>query len=223
MTVPPSPSPKSRGHYGRIARVYQGLEYIAFGRALEKTRSSFTEALHDARRIAVFGAGDGRCFRTLLSAAPRAQFLSVEFSPEMSQLARSVVAELAATDRVEFIEGDARGLDLPPGSIDGVVTQFFLDCFTSTDLDVLIPKIAMTLRPGSPWLFADFGIPERPRLARWRARAWIAVLCAFFRWQAGHALKSLPPMEPLLKKHGFRCEQERSFSWGLLRAAVYRK
>lgn len=203
--------------------MYQLLEYIAFGRDLEKTRATFVDRLSGCRNVVIYGAGDGRCFRTLLPAAPLTNFVSVEVDPEMSRLARTVVADLGGMSRVQFIDSDARMVPFTPAQFDGVVTQFFLDCFPAEDLERLIPAIGATLGPGAVWLFADFAIPERPAFARWRARAWIALLCAFFRWQAGHVLKTLPPMEPLLSSHGFRCECERARSWGLLRSAIYRK
>lgn len=222
----PLPSPLvSRGAdgYGRIARLYKVLEYVAFGRSLEAARATFLEHLAEAKSVGVFGAGDGRCFDPLLSAAPQAHFSSIDSDPVMTSLARARVHALSGAERVEFICTDVRRLPPSRGAYDAVVTQFFLDCFTTEELQGVIAVVGESLAPGGPWLFADFALPEKPGLARLRATLWIRVLCAFFRWQTGHPLRSLPPMEALLERNGFSCEVERVRNAGLIRSAVYRR
>jgi hypothetical protein len=76
------------------------------------------------------------------------------------------------------------------------------------------------LRAHARWLFADFALPASG-LAHWRARAWLMLLYAFFRWETRLAARSLPPSEALLGVQGFRCTAERTLRHGLLRAAVY--
>jgi len=218
-----SPAPPTSGNYARIARLYRSLEYIAFGRSLEAARSTFLDSLADCRSIAVFGAGDGRCFKPLLSAAPQARFISLDLDAVMTSLAQTHVSRLGAAERVQFVCADVRTLPSQPGTYDGVVTQFFLDCFADEDLQQIVPLIAGNLTPAGPWLFADFAIPTSPPLTRWRAKLWIWVLCSFFRWQTGHSLRSLPPMDAALRRNGFVCERERSRSAGLIRSALYRR
>lgn len=222
MRVTPPNAMTRSSHYGRIAGVYRWLEYIAFGKNLERARQSHGECLRGCRRVIVYGAGDGRCFASLLRQASETRFVSVDLDATMTETARRTVAALGAGERVEFICADARNVSMDLGSFDGVVTQFFLDCFSADELETLIPAISAQLGPGAPWLFADFAVPEKPRLARWRARAWIALLCTFFRWQAGHTLTGLPPMENLLEKHGLQGVHETNWSWGLIRAVVYK-
>lgn len=209
--------------YGRIARLYRLLEYVAFGRSLIAARAAFLEYLGDAQLVGVFGAGDGRCFDALLKAAPHARFVSIDSDPIMTSLARGRVECLAGTGRVDFICDDARKVRRAPGSYDAVVTQFFLDCFPADELDRVITTIGESLSPRGPWLFADFALPQQPGVARLRAMLWIRVLCTFFRWQTGHPLRSLPPMEALLERSGFHCEAERPRNAGLIRSAVYRR
>lgn len=209
--------------YGRLDRAYQSLEYMAFGRGLERARGHYLNRLSDCRRIAIFGAGDGRVLAPLLAAAPHAECLSIDADAQMTRLAEARAREANAETRVRFTTADARTVELDPASFDALVTQFFLDCFTAEDLDRLIPKIGAALTQNGLWLFADFAIPARPAYARLRAKLWVALLCAFFRWRAGHPLRSLPPMEPLLVKHGFQREETFDQSAGLIRSAVYRR
>lgn len=208
--------------YGRIAPLYRTLEYIAFGRALQQARSEFVDQLRLSKQVIVFGPGDGRCFENLLPAAPEAEFISIDSDPRMTSLARRQVDRLGATQRIHFICDDVRNVSLPE-TYDAVVTHFFLDCFDAPELDALIPRIGAGLVETGAWLFADFAIPFTPFLARWRAQIWVRGLCLFFRSQAGHTLSTLPPMEPLLLKHGFGCVAARDRQAGLIRSAVYRR
>ncbi|HEU5080290.1 MAG TPA: class I SAM-dependent methyltransferase [Opitutaceae bacterium] len=213
----------TQANYGRVASVYRWLEYLAFGRTLQHSRTAFFERLGDCRSIGIFGAGDGRCFEPLLRAAPRAEIESIDIDPQFIALARERVAALPTSERIRFIQADARTWSAPSAKYDAVLTQYFLDCFTPGDLNVVVAKLAQSLSPDGEWLFADFSIPEKPAWARWRGRLWIFLLCTFFRWRADHPLRTLPPMHAALSAAGFEVAAQKTWSHGLVRAAVYRR
>lgn len=211
-------------NYGRIARVYRWLEYSAFGGALQRSRETFVEQLHSARTMAVFGGGDGRCFEALLRACPLAQIDAYDIDPVMIAFARRR-ADAVAPGRVTFHLADARTVRLPVAHYDAVVTQYFLDCFPAGELNILIPKIEISLKPKAQWLFADFAIPpaEAAAILRWRAQLTIAVLCWFFRWQVSHPLNNLPPMEDALHAHGWVARAIRERSGRMVRTVLFQK
>ncbi len=211
-------------NYGRIARAYRWLEYAAFGSALQRSRETFVERLGSARNIAVFGGGDGRCFKVILRECPVASIDAYDIDPVMIAFARRRIPAKDAA-RVTFHQADARTLTLKAASYDAVITHYFLDCFSTEELDALIPKLGASLRPGGRWLFADFAIPPASAFPflRWRARATIAVLCWFFRWQVQHPLKQLPPIESKLHQYGWLPQVLREGSGRMVRTVLFAK
>jgi len=222
--VKPIPRLPNAPNYGRIARVYRWLEYAAFGGALQRSRETFVEHLHSARTIAVFGGGDGRCFEALLRACPLGQIDAYDIDPVMIAFARRR-ADAIAPGRVTFHLADARTVQLPVAHYDAVTTQYFLDCFPAAELDLVISKIEVSLKPQAQWLFADFAIPpaEAPTLLRWRAQLTIALLCWFFRWQVKHPLNHLPPMEDALRARGWVARAIRERSGRMVRTVLFQK
>lgn len=202
--------------------MYRWLEYGTFGKTLERSRRTFLEELAGCRSVIVFGAGDGRCFAPLLSAAPDALVTSVEVDRQLAAQARDRVRRQGLSDRIRFVDTDARRLEIESASQDAVVTQFFLDCFSAEELARLVPRLRLCLRPEGYWLNTDFDVPTQPALARWRARAWGRTLCLFFGWTANHAPGSLPPIDAILRQHGLRPRREARFSAGLVRTTLYR-
>ncbi len=102
------------------------------------------------------------------------------------------------------------------------MTLFLLDCFDAAEAAGLVTRVCAALQLNASWLFADFVLPAG-RAARLRARAWLGVLSAFFRWQTGLPTRALPPSVDLILAAGFRCEERRDFQWGLLRSALFRR
>jgi ubiquinone/menaquinone biosynthesis C-methylase UbiE len=216
MTGAPAPPP----NFDRLAGGYRALEFLAFGRDLERARTAYVERLAGCREILVLGEGDGRYLARLVQVAPAARIHCVDASAAMLARACARLSRTPARERVTFERADAFSLRLAPGRYDAVATLFFLDCFPADHVATLIDRVRAGLRPDALWAWADFAVPPRG-WARWRARATLAVLYAFFRWQTGLAARELPPAEELLQRAGFRPVAEREFQGGLLRSALF--
>lgn len=213
---------QSRRSFDRLASVYRTLEYLAFGHDLERARFAHLERLRECRSILVLGEGDGRCLEQLVSAAPHARIDCLDLSPAMLARAARRLAGQTATDRVTFRQADLLAADLRPTHYDAVITFFFLDCFTATQAEFLMARIQTSLRPAALWLWADFDLPARG-LARLRARAWLAVLYAYFRWQTGLAARELPPVLRYFSENNFEKITAISLQWGLVRSEVWKR
>jgi SAM-dependent methyltransferase len=209
-------------NFDRLARVYRALEFLAFGRALERARFCFLDRLGDRHDILVLGEGDGRCVERLVGLAPNARIRCVELSAAMLALAAARVAQADVNRRVTFEQADALSVPFPPGKYDAVVTLFFLDCFRSDQVAALVSRVEASLRPGALWLFADFVLPPRG-WSRLRARLWLRVLYAFFRWQTGLPASALPPSERILEQAGLSPIGTRDFQRGLVRSSILKK
>lgn len=211
----------ARSGFDRLARGYHLLEFIAFGRDLERARFAFLGRLSECRDILLLGEGDGRCAERLAGLAPRARIVCVDSSPGMVARASARIGAADAA-RVSFVCADALSFETRPGSFDAVATLFFLDCFTEAGVAALVERVTPSLRGGASWLFADFVVPPRG-LPRLRARAWLAVLYLFFRLGAGLRATRLPPSEDVLERAGWALESRQEFQGGMIRSAVFRR
>ncbi|HZP61132.1 MAG TPA: methyltransferase domain-containing protein [Opitutaceae bacterium] len=206
-------------NFDRLARFYRPLEYLAFGRDLERARFCFLEKLRDCRDVLVLGEGDGRCLAKLVRHAGTARIDCLDFSPAMLERAAARLPTEARA-RVRFRCADLLTAELPAAQYDAVLTLFFLDCFTPAQAEDIVRRVTASLRPGARWLWADFSLPASG-LARLRARFWLAAMYAFFHWQTRLAARKLPPAEELILAAGFRREAEQTFQCGFIRSAVF--
>ncbi len=188
----------------RIAGVYRWLEYLTFGRALERCRYRYLPEVTGARRALILGDGDGR-FLARFTALSDANVDYVDASASMLQLARA----RAGQDRATYRRHNALTVPLEPQSYDLIVTHFFLDCFAANDLERLIERISAAAQPGALWLISEFRQPA------WAGPLLAAMYC-FFHVTAGLRNKSLVDHRPLLQRRGFRLLREETSRRGLL-------
>ena len=205
--------------FDRLAGIYRALEFLAFGPDLERTRFCLLERLANCQSILILGEGDGRCLARLVLLAPQARIHCVEQSAGM--IARTA-RRLAAEDRVRvwLEEADALTVPLEATKYDAVMTLFFLDCFTPAQVERLTAQVSLACVPTARWLMADFVIPAQG-WRRQRARLWVGLLYAFFRWQTKLSARALPPSGEILRQNGWTEVESREFQAGMLRAALY--
>jgi len=207
--------------FNRLAGIYRTLEYIAFGRELERARFMYLDRLRECRSILVLGEGDGRCLERLVSAAPHARIDCLDLSSAMLARAARRLSGRNEASRVDFRQADLLTAELPSRHYDAVVTFFFLDCFDAVQAENVMTRIQTSLLPGALWLWADFNLPEKG-MARVRARIWLAILYTYFRWQTGLAARKLPPVDRYFVANGLKKITGRSAQWGLLRSEVWK-
>lgn len=197
-----------------IAHVYRWLEYIAFGRALERRRFRFLAEAAPAHRALVLGDGDGR-FLARFAAGSEASIDYVDLSARMLDLAR----DRAGSSRISYRRANALTLPLPPAEYDLpeydlIATHFFLDCFNDRDLEHLIQRVARAAQPGALWIVSEFRQPL------WAAPL-LSALYFFFRVTTGLTTGRLTDHRPLLAKYGFHLKQEETTRFGLLASELW--
>jgi SAM-dependent methyltransferase len=202
----------------RLARWYRFVEYCAFGRALERRRFAYLSRLAEARSILVLGEGDGRVLARLLDVATVASVDVIELSGEMIALAR---LRAGNTERVRFLQQDARLSDFGASGYDGIVTCFFLDCFPEAEARGLTSKLAHALKPNGLWLMSDFAVPPHG-WRRWHASVWIWTMYRFFRIATGLRTVWLPPIEELLMRNGLTRVEHEEERAGLMVSELWR-
>lgn len=89
---------------------------------------------------------------------PSGRLISSDFVPAMVEAARRGAAE-RGLDNVECRVIDATDIDLPDGSVDGVLSRFGLMLIPAQDQ--AMHEIRRVLRPGGRCAYATWGPPER--------------------------------------------------------------
>jgi SAM-dependent methyltransferase len=206
----------------RIAPWYRWLEYFAFGPALTQRRSAFISEVRDARRVLILGDGDGRFTTAFLRENNIADVDSVELSARMLKLSAARLRRHSLeSSRIRLCLGDARGIPLA-GPYDLIVTHFFLDCFTDSELDALVARITAAATPQARWLVSEFQVPA----SGWRRIAgalFIRMLYALFRTTTGLQTKRLPAYATTLRSHGFDRLHRIPALGGLLVSELWRR
>ncbi len=208
-------------NFDRLARLYQPLEHLTFGPLLARTRTHFLPELRDRRQALVFGDGDGRFLARLLAQNPALHADAVDLSRGMlAQLERrcalsSSRLHLHAADALHFTP------KLPPQlAPDLVVTHFFLDCLTPTELAQLIPHIAAHMQPGALWLVSEFRIPPRGP-SRLLARLLVRSLYLAFRLLTGLRVTHLPDYAGIFRRSGLTRIAHHDRLFGILQSELW--
>jgi ubiquinone/menaquinone biosynthesis C-methylase UbiE len=204
-----------------LARVYLGLERLAFGSDLEAARFCHLESLRGCGRVLILGEGDGRYLTRLVRRFPDLRVECLDGSAAMLGRAAARLTEEERL-RVVFRQADARLAELGEGKFDAVVTLFFLDCFTGLEVRGLVERVGRALRSRAVWVWSDFAIPTSG-WRRWRAELWVGGLYGVFRWRTGLTARRLPPSEALLRAAGWTAVVEKNRQAGLLRSVVYER
>jgi spermidine synthase len=198
------------------------MEYLTFGPALHRRRCEFLRQTTSGRAVLILGDGDGRFTTEFLRCNKAASVDSVECSQSMSRLAAARIARLpGGSSRVRQIQQDIRTAPLS-GTYDLVITHFFLDCFTTEELEDLIPRITTHLRPGGGWLISEFKIPS-PGLHRYVAKLLIKALYLSFAMLTGLKTRQLPNYERVLQKNGYCRTDSRTGLAGMLVSEMWQR
>ena len=109
----------------------------------------------------------------------------------------------------------------PTGKVDLIITHFFLDCLTQTEVNALITNLAPHISPDTLWLISDFRIPAGP--LRIPASLYIRALYLAFRLFTGLRITHLPNHETPLKQAGFTRKHQHRKLFGLLTTELWTK
>lgn len=207
--------------FDRIARLYRWMEYLSFGRALERCRFFFLPVLADSRRALILGDGDGRFTARLLRMNSQLHADAVDASPAMLHLLRRRAAGSGTERRLTTLCADARTLSPASAGYDLVVTHFFLDCLTEEEVSDLIARLCPHLASGCRWIVSEFQIPVDRPVRAWVCRAVIRFLYLGFRLLTGLTVQQIPPWPTLLSRSGFERVTAHAWPGGLLLSEMW--
>lgn len=123
---------------------------------------------------------------------------------------------------VTLISATHNALDLPPLSdqppFDVLITPFFLDVFSPTELPHVMRSLSSRLTREGRWLFADFC----PPLTGWRA-ALVWLMYRFFRLSTGLANQHLSDFRQHFSALGFSPERPARLAAGMILSVIWRR
>lgn len=218
--MPTQPAPPA--DFSRVARVYDWLASLVFGRAQRRAQLAALRAglplAGPAPRVLVLGGGPGWVLTELLRHCPAAQVLYLETSAAMLDQAQARLARHApgAVGQVEFRQGSEQALR-PGEQFEVLVTFFVLDCFTLEDFPGAMARLQAARRPGAPWLVADFRPPRH-----WWQHVLLRTMYLFFGAAVGLRARQLPPWPEALAQLGASITSQSTYYRGFIASQVWR-
>lgn len=206
-----------------LAPHYNWMETVLAGARLQRCRTAWLDELAGCRRVLVAGVGHGRALPEMLRRFPAARLTCVDASAAMLEVARARLAEAGVgSHRVAFVHATLPEWTPPAAAFDGIVTDFFLDCFSPDELRRVVAGLATAATAEARWLVADFAVPPHGA-ARWRAQAVHRLMYAFFRLATRLPARRLTEPDTWLAAEGFTLAHRRTAEWGLLRADCWKR
>jgi len=158
----------------------------------------------------LLGDGDGRFTAEFLSSNRAAQVGSIDLSKNMLALAAQRITALPfPTPAVRLLRADA--LTFPfEGPYDLVVTHFFLDCLSDSQVQELVEKISRAATTDAKWIVSEFRTPNRA------AALLVKALYLTFRLLTGLRIDRLPAYADALSANGFKRVAYKTSLFGIL-------
>jgi ubiquinone/menaquinone biosynthesis C-methylase UbiE len=207
-------------NFNPVARPYRWMEYLTFGRSLERCRTHFLPQFANRRSALVLGDGDGRFLARLLAANPSLHADAVDTSANMLHLLTHRAQAVSPHIQTCLRTHQTSALTFTPDrTYDLIVTHFFIDCLTQSEVDTLAQRLARFARPDTVWLFSDFRIPAGAM--HWPARALVRLLYLGFRILTGLRTAVLPDHAAALGTAGFTRSAHHYSLAGLLTSEIW--
>jgi ubiquinone/menaquinone biosynthesis C-methylase UbiE len=211
--------PTRTQNFDSVARIYRWAEYLSLGTLLERTREHFLPKLTNCRHALALGDGDGRFLAHLLNQNLDLKATAVDTSAAMLQQLRTRCG--FAESRMQTLQASALDVSVP-NNTDLIITHFFLDCLTQSEINTLTTDLAAQVVPGTMWLLSDFAIPNHP-LLRPLAALYIRALYFSFSILTGLKTSCLPDPQTAFTNAGFQRTARHERLFGLIYTELWRR
>lgn len=205
--------------FDALAPHYRWMEFVLAGNKLQRCRTTFLEDLPQAENILLLGEGNGRFLPACCKQFPDARITCVDASAVMIAQARQRLMKRGpAYHHVQFVRTDVLAWTPPSNAAyDLIVTNFFLDCFRSEQLEQIICIVGCASAKNANWLLADFQAASGS-VRQLRSKVIIWMMYIFFRAATRLPARKLIPPDSFLQVAGFTLRQRVQTEWGLLRS-----
>ncbi len=197
-----------KNDFNKVAGFYDLIQQIAFGNTLVKAAAYFLNKLEKNSRVLILGGGTGKILN----------YVGEDIEVDYLDLSKRMISQASAyrSEKIVFIRGDFLEMQLS-GPYDTVICPFFLDVFCQDNLETVLSKILMLLRPNGRLVVSDFR-----HTGKKRDRILIFLMYLFFRVFSHLESRNLPSIHSTILKNGFRLEDRRFFRKGLIFSHIYR-
>ena len=207
--------------FDRLARIYDFLLMITFGKYVMKSQTVFLKQ-YEVDEILVVGGGTGKLLIELLACYPDSKIVWLDISKRMIEQTRKRLAGHYPdkAGQVQFIHGTV--LDLNDNQqFDLICNMYVLDCFVEQDLVAFLNAIKRHLKAEGHLLMADFNVPQKPFVWRSLSRFLIWFMYLFFYLSAGLSVWQLPDFNQSFAACGFSLGPHKEMLAGLIISRVY--
>jgi len=210
-------------NFDGVASSYLFLETITFGNQLQKCRTSMISHLTNSKRALVLGEGNGRFLEAFCKANPLAEILVIDESPRMLDLAKRRIANAnpPINNQIEFRCANVFEILPLTGTFDLIVCNFFLDCFTSSEIGHLLGVFHQMLFGEGLIVVGDFRNPQFApgRLIR---EVILKIMHVYFQKTAGISATELTDLHAILQERSFQKAVEKKLFFGFLNSSIWK-
>jgi tRNA (cmo5U34)-methyltransferase len=201
---------KSLDQFNSVARVYDALASMVFGRSMWYAQTHYLHSLPRSGNVLILGGGTGWLAAELLRISD-VKIVFVEASSTMLALAEKKLQKYRS--RVQFIHGTE--LSIPRhAKFDIVITNFYLDLFKDSSLPKVIGTIIPSLERDTFWVVTDFVD------GKWWQNFLLWIMLKFFRATCNVEARRLPKWDKAIQAAGFRIVDESFFYGGFIRTVL---
>ncbi len=206
-----------RPDFNRVARPYDFISRLVFGNALVESQVSLLNHIPENSNILIVGGGTGWILDEISKIHNTGlNIVYVEASANMISLSRK---RNVAENTVLFIHQNIETYHSRT-LFDIVITPFFFDLFTKSDVSKLFLHIHKILKTNGLWLYTDFIPPE------YQTRFWqkmlIKSMYLFFGMLSSVEARTLVNMDKYFEKD-YTIIFEKWFFGKFIRSKVYQK
>jgi tRNA (cmo5U34)-methyltransferase len=203
---------KTLNQFNKLAVIYDQLAGLIFGKSIEHAQIRFFDCLPHAGHVLILGGGTGWILKRLFAVRPELVVTYIEASDKMIELARKQAGHQAA--QVKFIHGALDDIHADNYSV--VITNFFLDLFTESELKILIAKLRHAGAKDFKWFATDFVSPVTTT-----HKILLKVMYLFFKVTCNIHARELPEWQIVLQNNGFRQLRSEAFYQNFIHSTVY--
>lgn len=205
-------------NFDRLAKIYRWMELVSFGPLLWRCRCAFLGQISSRRKALVLGDGDGRFTAKVLAENRLILIDAVDASAAMLAVLKRGAGPNAS--RVTTNLADARFWMPEQANYDLIVAHFFLDCFTTEEVESIAARVRACAAPRAIWIVSEFTIP-----GGWFgsivARPLVAFLYLAFGLLTGLKTRALPDYRDAMARAGFTLAVEQRRLLGLLASELW--
>lgn len=205
--------------FDALAPHYRWLEFVLAGNKLQRCRTAFLDDIPQAGNILLLGEGNGRFLPACRQRFRDARITCVDASAVMLAQAHQRLMHRAPTHHpVQFVHADVLAWTPPSNAAyDLIVTNFFLDCFRTEQLEQITRIVGCASAKNANWLIADFQVASGS-VKQLRSKVILWMMYIFFRAATRLPAGKLIPPDSFLQGAGFTLRQRTQTEWGLLRS-----